>query len=45
MDINIEPEADSPERAREMAKRAERLQVHSHMNGEFARRADGEWSW
>ena len=42
MDINIEPEADSPERAREMAQASGALQVHSHMNGEFARRADGE---
>ena len=41
MDINIEPEADSPEHAREMAAAAGALQVHSHMNGEFARRADG----
>lgn len=42
MDINIEPEADSPERAREMARATGRLQVHSHMNGEFARRSDGK---
>ena len=41
MDINIEPEADSPDRAREMAAAAGPLQVHSHMNGEFARRPDG----
>jgi sugar phosphate isomerase/epimerase len=41
MDINIEPEADSAEHAREMAKAAGRLQVHSHFNGEFARRGDG----
>jgi sugar phosphate isomerase/epimerase len=41
MDINIEPEADSPKRAREMAEASGALQVHSHMNGEFARRADG----
>jgi sugar phosphate isomerase/epimerase len=41
MDINIEPEADSPERARQMADASGKLQVHSHMNGEFARRADG----
>jgi sugar phosphate isomerase/epimerase len=41
MDINIEPEADSAEHAREMAAAAGRLQVHSHMNGEFARRSDG----
>ncbi len=41
MDINIEPEADSPERAREMARASGALQVHSHMNGEFARRPGG----
>ena len=41
MDINIEPEADSPAHAREMAEKSGKLQVHSHMNGEFARRADG----
>ena len=42
MDINIEPQADSPEHAREMAEASGALQVHSHMNGEFARRPDGE---
>jgi sugar phosphate isomerase/epimerase len=41
MDINIEPEADSAEHAVEMAKASGRLQVHSHFNGEFARRPDG----
>jgi sugar phosphate isomerase/epimerase len=41
MDINIEPEADSPEHAREMAAASGALQIHSHMNGEFARRRDG----
>lgn len=41
MDINIEPEADSPEHARQMAEACGRLQVHSHMNGEFAGRPDG----
>lgn len=41
MDINIEPEADSSEHAREMAAASGALQVHSHMNGEFARRRDG----
>ena len=40
MDINIEPGADSPEHAREMAEASGALQVHSHMNGEFARRRD-----
>ena len=41
MDINIEPEADSPEHARRMAEESGALKVHSHMNGEFARRTDG----
>lgn len=41
MDINIEPEADSSEHARQMADVSRSVQVHSHMNGEFARRADG----
>ena len=41
MDINIEPEADSPEHARQMAAASGALQIHSHMNGEFARRPDG----
>jgi len=41
MDINIEPEAASPDHAREMAADSGALQVHSHMNGEFSRRPDG----
>ena len=41
MDINIEPEADSAEHARQMADASRSVQVHSHMNGEFARRPDG----
>jgi sugar phosphate isomerase/epimerase len=41
MDINIEPMADSPEHARQMADASGTLQVHSHMNGELARRPDG----
>ena len=41
MDINIEPEADSPAHARKMAAAGGPLLVHSHMNGEFARRPDG----
>src|SRR5450755_4983214 len=41
MDINIEPESDSPEHARELAAVSGSLQVHSHMNGEFVRRQDG----
>ena len=42
MDINIEPDADSPGHARALAAAAGTLQVHSHMNGEFARRRDGQ---
>jgi len=41
MDINIEPEADSPAHAEEMARASGRLQVHSHFNGEFGRTPDG----
>jgi sugar phosphate isomerase/epimerase len=41
MDINIEPEADCPDHAREMAAASRTVQIHSHMNGEFARRSDG----
>jgi sugar phosphate isomerase/epimerase len=41
MDINIEPEADSPEHASTMAAASRAVQVHSHMNGEFARRENG----
>jgi sugar phosphate isomerase/epimerase len=41
MDINIEPEADSADHAREMAEASRAVQIHSHMNGEFARRPDG----
>jgi sugar phosphate isomerase/epimerase len=41
MDINIEPEAESPQHAHEMVKGSGALQVHSHMNGEFARLSDG----
>jgi sugar phosphate isomerase/epimerase len=41
MDINIEPEADSASHAREMAAASGALQVHSHMNGEFARSSNG----
>jgi sugar phosphate isomerase/epimerase len=41
MDINIEPEADSPGHAREMAEASGARQVHSHMNGEFARNGNG----
>jgi sugar phosphate isomerase/epimerase len=41
MDINIEPDADSPVHAREMAAASGPLQIHAHVNGEFARRPDG----
>jgi sugar phosphate isomerase/epimerase len=41
MDINIEPDADSAEHAKTMANATGALQVHSHFNGEFARRPDG----
>ena len=41
MDINIEPEADSASHAREMAAASGALQVHSHLNGEFARSSNG----
>ena len=41
LDINIEPDAESPEHARQMAAASGTLQTHSHMNGEFARRPDG----
>jgi sugar phosphate isomerase/epimerase len=41
LDINIEPEADSPDHAVEMARVGGSLIVHSHCNGEFARRSDG----
>ena len=42
MDINIEPEAESAEHAREMARATGKLQVHSHFNAEFRRAADGQ---
>src|SRR5207253_1480010 len=41
MDINIEPEAESPKLARELVAASGSLQVHSHMNGEFARGRNG----
>jgi len=41
MDINIEDEAESEQRAQDMAKETGPLQVHSHVNGEFKRDADG----
>jgi sugar phosphate isomerase/epimerase len=42
MDINIEPEADSPAHAREMARACGAVTVHSHLNAEFGRNADGQ---
>ena len=41
MDINIEPEAESAEHAREMVAATGKLQVHSHFNAEFRRKPDG----
>jgi sugar phosphate isomerase/epimerase len=41
MDINIEPEPESAQRAREMVKATGKLLVHSHFNAEFARNAAG----
>jgi sugar phosphate isomerase/epimerase len=41
LDINIEDDPESEERAWEMARAAGKLQVHSHVNGEFAEDADG----
>ena len=41
MDINIEPEAESADHAREMARASGKLTVHTHVNGEFRRAADG----
>jgi sugar phosphate isomerase/epimerase len=42
MDINIEDEPESDARAWEIVKAAGKLQVHSHVNGEFVRNAQGE---
>ena len=41
LDISIEPEPESAEHAKRMVETAGKLQVHSHFNGEFGRRADG----
>ncbi|MCX6873065.1 MAG: sugar phosphate isomerase/epimerase [Verrucomicrobia bacterium] len=41
MDINIEDEPESEQRAAEMVRASGNLQVHSHVNGEFVRDADG----
>jgi D-psicose/D-tagatose/L-ribulose 3-epimerase len=42
MDINIEPHADSADRAREVVRASGSLQVHSHFNAEFRRGLDGQ---
>ncbi|MCX6908857.1 MAG: sugar phosphate isomerase/epimerase [Verrucomicrobia bacterium] len=41
MDINIEDEPESDARAWDIVKAAGKLQVHSHVNGEFVRDASG----
>ena len=41
MDINIEDEPESGQRARDMAQESGALQIHSHLNGEFTRDAEG----
>ena len=41
MDINIEDEPESEQRAWDMAKETGNLLVHSHLNGEFKRDVDG----
>jgi sugar phosphate isomerase/epimerase len=41
MDINIEDEPESEERAWDMVKASGQLQVHSHVNGEFTRDEQG----
>jgi sugar phosphate isomerase/epimerase len=41
MDINIEEQPESAEHAREVVRATGKLLVHSHLNGEFTRRADG----
>lgn len=41
LDISIEPKPESASEARRIVKAAGKLQVHSHFNGEFGRRADG----
>jgi sugar phosphate isomerase/epimerase len=42
MDINIEPDADSPAHAREMARACGTEIVHSHFNAEFERNVNGD---
>ncbi len=41
MDINIEPQAESADHAREMVQATGPLLAHSHLNGEFRRAPDG----
>jgi sugar phosphate isomerase/epimerase len=41
LDISIEPDPVSAEHAKQVVLDAGPLQVHSHFNGEFGRRADG----
>ena len=41
MDINIEDQPESESRAREMVQASGELLVHSHVNGEFVRAAQG----
>ena len=41
MDINIEEQPESPEYARGVVRATGKLQVHSHLNGEFKRPPDG----
>jgi sugar phosphate isomerase/epimerase len=41
MDINIEDDPESEARAQDMVKASGNLQVHSHVNGEFKRDAQG----
>jgi len=41
MDINIDEDTESADHARRMVRESGKLLVHSHMNGEFRRNADG----
>ncbi len=41
IDISIEPEPTAADEARRIVKKAGKLEVHTHYNGEFGRRADG----
>lgn len=41
IDVSIEPQPESAAEARRIMKAAGPLQVHTHFNGEFGRRADG----